>query len=197
MRESGRIRNLGTDYLAYVIIDSIVDDYFLIMELTEDRIQEIEAELADEGGKDIMQRIHSLKQEVIRLRRSTWPLREVISALSYTTSPLFDEGIKIYLKDLQDHIVHIIELSEVYRDMIAGTLDVHLSSMSHKLNSVMKTLTMIASIFIPLSFITGIYGMNFTRMPGLTWTYGYPVILAVMLAVALGMLGYFKKKKWW
>lgn len=194
--ERARIRKLGTDYLAYVIVDSIVDEYFVIMETMEDQIQELEAELSESPTNEVMQRIHRLKQQVVLLRRSVWPLREVIAGLTKTDSPLFDESIKVYLKDLQDHIVQVIELIDVYRDVLAGMLDLYLSTMSHRMNQIMKTLTMIASIFIPLTVVTGIYGMNFKHMPELSWKYGYPTTLGVMGLIAIGMVWFFRRRGW-
>ncbi len=194
--ERSRIRRLGTDYLAYVVIDSIVDEYFFTLERFEDRIAEVDEELTGLPGPEIIEEIHSMRREIILLRKSVWPLREVISSLSKTASPLFDKGIKVYLKDLQDHIFQIVELFEVFRDMVGGMLDIYLSTMSHRMNQIMKTLTMIASIFIPLTLITGIYGMNFVHMPELKWTYGYPIVLGVMALVAAGMLLFFKRRRW-
>lgn len=196
LNERARIRKLGTDYLAYVIVDSIVDEYFVIMETMEERIQDLETALSESPTNEVMQSIHRLKQQVVLLRRSVWPLREVIAALTKTDSPLFDESIKVYLKDLQDHIVQVIELIDVYRDVLAGMLDLYLSTMSHRMNQIMKTLTMIASIFIPLTVVTGIYGMNFKHMPELSWKYGYPTTLGIMGVIAIGMLWFFRRRGW-
>jgi magnesium transporter len=196
LREKNRIKRLGTDYLAYVIVDFIVDEYFVTMERAEDQIQELEKSLVTEPSTETMQSIHALRQDMILLRKSVWPLREVVAQLASTESELFDEGIQVYLKDLSDHILQVIEVIEVYRDMTSGMLDIYLSTVGQKTNEIMKTLTMIASLFIPLTLITGIYGMNFVDMPELHWAFGYPMALGLMAIVAAGMLLYFKKKKW-
>ena len=194
--ERARIRRLGTDYLAYVVIDSIVDDYFFALEQYEDRMAELDREISHNSNSHAIDDLHNVRQEIILLRKAIWPLREVIAALSKTESPLFDEGIKVYLKDLQDHIFQIAELVELFREMAKGMLDIYLSTMSHKMNEVMKTLTMIASIFIPLTLVTGCYGMNFVDMPELHWAFGYPLAIGVMVAIAIGMLAYFRRRGW-
>jgi magnesium transporter len=194
--ERNRIRRLGSDYLAYVLMDAIVDEYFFSLERMEDRIEEMEKELPEHPESETTRDIHRLRQEIIVLRKSVWPLREVIATLSKLESPLFDEGIKVYLKDLQDHIFQVVELLDVYRDMTKGMLDLYLSTMSHHMNQIMKTLTMIASIFIPLTLITGIYGMNFVHMPELQWRYGFPIVIAVMVVIGLGMLYWFRRRRW-
>ena len=194
--ERNRIRRLGSDYLAYVLMDAIVDEYFFYLERMEDKIEEIEKELPEHPETETTRDVHRLRQEIIVLRKSVWPLREVITTLSKLESPLFDEGIKVYLKDLQDHIYEVVELLDVYRDMTKGMLDLYHSTMSHHMNQIMKTLTMIASIFIPLTLITGIYGMNFTYMPELHWRYGYPTVIGVMIVIGLGMLYWFRRRRW-
>lgn len=194
--ERNRIRRLGSDYLAYVLMDAIVDEYFFYLERMEDKIEEMEKELPEHPETETMRGVHRLRQEIIVLRKSVWPLREVITTLSKLESPLFDEGIKVYLKDLQDHIYEVVELLDVYRDMTKGILDLYHSTMSHHMNQIMKTLTMIASIFIPLTLITGIYGMNFIHMPELEWRYGFPMVIGVMIAIGLGMLYWFRRRRW-
>ncbi|MBS0622493.1 MAG: magnesium/cobalt transporter CorA [Verrucomicrobia bacterium] len=196
-QERKRILRLGTDYLAYVIMDAIVDGYFLTLERFEERLQELDrAILQSHSSNTPIESVHAMRQELMVMRRTCWPLREVISALRLTSSPLFDEQIKVYLKDLQDHIVQTVEVIEVYRDTVRGMLDIYLSTMSHHMNQVMKTLTMIAAIFIPLTLITGIYGMNFQHMPELNWVFGYPAVLSAMVLVGLGMFLWFKRKGW-
>ncbi len=194
--ERNRIRRLGSDYLAYVLLDTIVDGYFLSLERMEDQIETIETELPDRPESKTTHEVHRLRQEIIVLRKSVWPLREVIATLSQLESPLFDAGIKVYLKDLQDNIFQVAELLDVYRDMTKGILDLYLSTMSHHMNQIMKTLTMIASIFIPLTLITGIYGMNFVHMPELEWRYGYPAVIGFMICIGLGMLYWFRRRRW-
>jgi len=191
-----RIRKMKADYLAYSLIDSIVDNYFIILERIGEQIEYLEEELVSNPTQETLSIIHSLKRELILLRKSVWPLREVIGALEREESLLVKETTKVYLRDVYDHTIQIIDTLETFRDIISGILDVYLSSISNKLNEVMKVLTIIATIFIPLTFIAGIYGMNFVYMPEIKWIYGYPVVLLLMLTVAVSMLIYFKKKKW-
>jgi magnesium transporter len=195
-REWSRVRKFGADYLAYVLVDSIVDDYFTVMEACEEKIEQFDNLLLGEPSTAVMKGIHHFKQEMKLLRRSVWPLREVVSSMQKANSPLLDTDIKAYVKDLQGHIVHIMDVIEIMRDSLSGMLDLYLSTVSHYTNQVMKTLTMIASIFIPLTVVTGIYGMNFTYMPELEWQYGYPLCLGLMVLISIGMLIYFKRKKW-
>jgi magnesium transporter len=192
----GKIRKMGPDYLAYTLLDAVVDSYFAILEKIGDRIEVLEDELVAESTEQTLQRVHRLKREMIILRRSVWPLREVISGLQRTESELITEATNIYLRDVYDHTIQIIDTIESFRDMVAGMVDLYLSSLSNKMNSVMKVLTIIATLFIPLTFIVGVYGMNFKYMPELKWHWGYPITLLVMAVVAAIMLIYFKKKKW-
>lgn len=192
----GRMRKLGPDYLAYALIDSIVDNYFVILEALGERIELLEEELINEPSAGTLQDLHDLKRGLLFLRRSIWPLREVISALHRGESPLIQATTLVYLRDVYDHTIQVIDTVETYRDMIAGMLDIYLSSVSNRMNEVMKVLTIIATIFIPLTFIVGVYGMNFDYMPELKVKWGYPVVWFVMVVIALFMLLYFKKKKW-
>lgn len=163
----GRIRKLGPDYLAYVLMDVIVDRYFLILERIGDRIEYLEEDLLDEPRPEIMQAIHRLKGEMLLFRRSVWPLREVISSVERGESVLISESTGIYLRDVYDHTIHVIDTVETFRDLLSGLLDLYISSVSNKMNEIMKVLTIIATIFIPLTFIAGVYGMNFRYMPEL------------------------------
>lgn len=198
----GRSRRMGADYLAYALIDAIVDDYFAILEHYGERIEAVEENLVNHPTPDSLRAIHRLKSEMIFLRRSVWPLREVINVLERGESPLIQQPTTVYLRDVYDHTVHVIDTVETFRDIISGMLETYLSSMSNRMNEVMKVLTIIATIFMPLTFIAGIYGMNFNtaasplNMPELNWKYGYPAAIAAMALVALGMIWYFKKKKW-
>ncbi len=198
----GRIRKMGPDYLAYSLLDAVVDSYFSILEKMGERIEVLEEELVTEPTEQTLQQIHRLKREMIILRKSVWPLREVISGLQRTESALIAESTSVYLRDVYDHTIQIIDTIESFRDMVSGMVDLYLSSLSNKMNSVMKVLTIIATIFIPLTFIAGIYGMNFNsekspfNMPELNWYWGYPVALLAMTIVAAIMLVYFRKKKW-
>jgi magnesium transporter len=192
----GRIRKMGADYLAYCLIDAIVDNYFIVLEKLGERVEVLEEELVTDPGQKTLQEIHSLKREMIYVRKSVWPLREVVSALERAESPLIKETTDIFLRDVYDHAIQAIDTIETYRDMLSGMLDIYLSSLSNRMNQVMKVLTIIATIFIPLTFIAGIYGMNFKYMPELTWRYGYFVVWGVMLAIGIVMVIVFKKKKW-
>ncbi len=192
----GRIRNMDADYLTYALIDAIVDNYFIILEKIGEKIEGIEEELLINPKPEILQAIHSLKREMIFLRKSVWPLREIISGLERGESSLIEKSTLIYLRDVYDHTIQVIDTIEAFRDMLSGMLDTYLSSVSNRMNDVMKVLTVIATIFIPLTFIVGIYGMNFRYMPELEWPFGYPLILFVMVAVAITMFFYFRRKKW-
>ena len=192
----GRIRKMGPDYLAYSLIDAIVDSYFTILEKMGEKIELLEEQLAVEPTEQTLHQIHRLKREMIVLRKSVWPLREVISGLQRTESALIKDSTSIYLRDVYDHTIQIMDTIESFRDMVTGMVDIYLSSLSNKMNSVMKVLTIIATIFIPLTFIAGIYGMNFKYMPELQWRWGYEAILLIMVAVAIVMLIYFRRKKW-
>ncbi len=191
-----RLRSQGSDYLAYSLLDAVVDHYFVILERLGAEIEEVEEDLVRNPTSEVLQSIHRLKREMIFLRKSVWPLREVISALERRESALIKETTLVYLKDVYDHTIQVIETLESYRDMISGMLDTYLSSMSHRLNEVMKVLTIIATIFIPLTFLAGVYGMNFKHMPELDLPWAYPALWAVMTMSALGMLAYFRRRRW-
>ena len=193
---------MASDYLAYALVDAIVDSYFAILEKVSERIESMEEELVSEPTEETLQQIHNMKREMISLRKSIWPLREVISGVQRSESSIIKETTEIYLRDVYDHTIQIIDTIESFRDMVSGMLDIYLSSISNKMNEVMKVLTIIATIFIPLTFIAGIYGMNFNpekspwNMPELNWYWGYPAVCLVMAVVAVIMLIYFRRKKW-
>jgi magnesium transporter len=191
----GIIRKNGADYLLYSLIDVIVDNYFIILEKLGEEVEDLENEVVSNPSPDTVQTIHRLKRNLIDLRRSIWPLREVLNNLSRGESELLKKT-SIYFRDVYDHTVQIIDTIETFRDMVSGVLDIYLSSVSNRMNAVMKVLTVIATIFMPLTFITGIYGMNFKYMPELEWKFGYPLVLIVMLCIGIGMIIYFKRKKW-
>jgi magnesium transporter len=195
-QNKGRVRKAAADYLAYALIDSIVDNYFVVLEQMGERIEDTEQELAANPTLETLQTIRAFKKEMVFLRKSIWPLREVASALERGESSLINESTGIYLRDVYDHTIQIIDTVESYRDMLSGMLDVYLSSISNKMNEVMKVLTIFAAIFIPLTFIAGIYGMNFAFMPELGWRWGYFGALLVMAIVAAVMIVYFKRKRW-
>ena len=197
-----KIRRFGADYLAHALIDVTVDSYFSIIETIGDLVSEIEENIVSDPGKGNMQKIHMLKREIIFLRKSVWPIREIVSGLQRKTTPLIKEETLIYLKDVYDHTIQVIDTIETYRDILGGMLDLYISSVSNRMNEIMKVLTIFASIFIPLTFITGLYGMNFNpeispfNMPELDWHFGYFFALGLMGLIALIMLIYFKRKNW-
>jgi magnesium transporter len=192
----GRIRKLGADYLAYALIDAIVDNYFMILEKLGETIEDIEDRLITNPTSETLQTIHDLKREMIFLRKSVWPLREVINRLERSESALINKSTFVYLRDVYDHTIQVMDAVETFRDMLSGMLDIYLSSVSNRMNEVMKVLTVIATIFIPLTFVAGIYGMNFRYMPELEQAWSYPTILILMLIVAMLMVVYFRRKKW-
>ena len=193
---SGRIRKMGNDYLVYALIDAIVDEYFVVLENIGDKIQNMEEEVLLSPVTETIQKLHRIKNQLLILRKSIWPLREVITNLERSESKLLKKQTVPYFRDIYDHTIQIIDMMETMRDMNSGLFDMYLSSLSNRMNEVMKVLTVIATIFIPLTFIAGIYGMNFRNMPELEWKWGYFAILGVMLVVALGMILFFRKKKW-
>jgi len=194
--DRGRIRKMGADYLAYALIDEAVDNYFMILEKLGERIEDIEDELVTNPTPETLHTIHNLKREMILLRKSVWPLREVISRLERWESSLIQKSTGIYLRDVYDHTIQVIDAIETFRDMLSGMLDIYLSSISNRMNEVMKVLTIIATIFIPLTLIAGIYGMNFKYMPELEQPWGYPVAFLIMFSIGIIMVIYFRKKKW-
>ena len=192
----GRIRKLGADYLAYSLIDAIVDNYFTIIEKLDEEIENLEDKVIIQPNPSNVQAIHKLKRDLIFLRKSVWPLREVISFLEKGESPLVLESTNIYLRDVYGHTIQVMDTVETLRDIISGILDIYLSSINTRMNEIMKMLTIIATIFIPLTFITGIYGMNFQNMPEIKWVWGYPIVLLGMSIIGIVMVIYFKRKKW-
>ena len=192
----GRIRNMGADYLMYTLLDAVVDNYFTVLEKLGERIEGLEERLVSNPTEQMLHRIHILKRELISLRKSVWPLREVISSLERSESGLIKKVTGVYLRDVYDHTIQVIDTLESFRDMASGVLDIYLSSISNRMNAVMKVLTIIATMFIPLTFIAGIYGMNFKYMPEMEWKWGYLTVWMVMIAVVIIMLTYFRKKKW-
>ena len=192
----GRIRKMKPDYLAYALVDTIVDHYFVVLEKLGENIEDMEEELVTNPTPETLQTIHTLKRELIFLRKSVWPLREVINVLERGESSLINESTGIYLRDVYDHTIQVIDTIETFRDMVSGMLDIYLSSISNKMNEVMKVLTIIATIFIPLTFVAGIYGMNFKYIPELEWHWGYFAVLSLMVLVVSWMILYFRKKRW-
>jgi magnesium transporter len=195
-KAKGRIRKMGSDYLAYSLLDAVVDGYFSVLETTGEKIESMEDQLVKNPTEKILRQIHSLKREMIYLRKSVWPLRELISNLQRSESELIAQSTGVFLRDVYDHTIQVIDTVESYRDIVSSMLDLYLSSISNRMNAVMKVLTIIATIFIPLTFVAGIYGMNFKYMPELEWRWSYAVVWLVMIAIAVVMIVYFRKKKW-
>jgi len=192
----GRIRREGADYLAYSLIDAVVDGYFNILERVEEKIEDAEQDLTVSPSPATLQTIRRLKRDMIFLRKSVWPLREAVSSLERCETALVQKTTGVYLRDVYDHTVQVIDTVESARDMLSGMLDIYLSSISNKMNEVMKVLTIFAAIFIPLTFIAGVYGMNFVNMPELQWKYGYFTVWSVMVLVAVTLLIFFRRRKW-
>ncbi len=198
----GRIRVGGADYLAYAIIDAIVDNYYPVLEAYGERLEDLEDSVVADPGPRVIGQIHEIRRELLALRRAIWPLRDALGVLLREEHELVEEETRIYLRDCYDHTIQVIDLLENYREIASGLVDVYLSSVSNRMNEVMKMLTIIATIFIPLTFIVGVYGMNFDthasrwNMPELGWRYGYAATWLVMLVIALGLVWYFRRKRW-
>lgn len=192
----GSIRKNGADYLMYALIDTVIDNYFVVLEKAGDMLADIEDELLVEPSQETLNKLYSLKREMLSIRRMVWPLREVIYKLERDDLKLIKKATRIYLRDVYDHIIRVIDSVETTRDLLGGMLDLYQSIMGNRMNAVMKVLTIISTIFIPLTFIAGIYGMNFEYMPELQWRYGYPAAWGVMILMVLVMFIFFKKKRW-
>jgi len=193
----GRVRSNGADYLLYVLMDAIVDNYFTLMEVMGEKIEELEENLFEEkSNNDLIQEIHSLKREILKIRRAIYPLREVVNRIDKVEDSLITEKTQLYLRDLYDHVIQVTESIDIQRELIWSLMDMYMTTISNRMNEVMKVLTIMATIFIPLTFIAGVYGMNFENIPELKFQYGYFVIWGVMVGVFLGMLYYFKRKEW-
>ena len=193
----GRLRKLGSDYLAYAILDTIVDQNFILIDSLDDAITSLEDDLlTTEPTQDTLNTIQKLKREIISIRRHVSPIRELVSEIIRSESELINEKTLIYLRDVYDHAIRVVASIESYRDILSGLLDIYISSVSNKMNEVMKVLTVFASIFIPLTFLTGIYGMNFEYMPELKWKWAYPGLWVAFITIPIVLLIYFKRKKW-
>lgn len=191
-----RIRKMGADYLAHALMDASVDSYFTVLEQIGMKLEDVEDETLNQPTPRTLEQIHKLKRNLIFLRKAVWPVREVASFLERSESPLIQKTTRIYFRDIFDHSLQLIDLIETFRDVAAGMLDIYLSSLSNKLNEVMKVLTIISTIFIPLTFLAGLYGMNFKNMPELGWRFGYYGVLALMIATVVFMLFFFRRKRW-
>lgn len=191
-----RINTLASDFLAYSLIDIIIDNYFVILENLGEQVEHLEDVLLLDPSKKALHEIHSLKRKVLHLRRAVWPLRELITNFERSESELIESSTHHYIRDIYDHVIQIIDTVETYRDSLSSMLDIYLSSVSNRMNEIMKVLTIISTIFIPLTFITGLYGMNFKYMPELSLKWGYPAVISIMLFTVTGLIIYFKRKKW-
>ena len=193
---ASRLRKNGVDYLAYGLIDSVIDNYFLILEHFGEEIEDLEEELIIHPTPETLKTIQKYKRDMIILRKSVWPLRELINCMQQIESEIIKDTTRIYLRDVYDHTIRVIESVEDFRDILSSMVDIYLSSISNKMNDIMKVLTVIATIFIPLTFIAGVYGMNFDNMPELHWSWGYPAVMLFMTLIGITMFIYFKKKRW-
>lgn len=196
VQAKGRIRKMGADYLAYALVDLMVDGYFTVLEKISESLEDLYEEVTSEPTQNTLNGIHRAKRELVFLRKSVWPLREAINSLARTDFEYMSDATRIYLRDVYDHTIQVIDTLESFRDLASGMLDTYLTSISNKMNEVMKVLTIMASLFIPLTFIAGIYGMNFEYMPELHWKWAYPAVWAVMIGLTCLMLAFFKRKKW-
>jgi magnesium transporter len=192
----GKIRGMGADYLAYALIDAIVDSYFSVLEDLGERIVNLEEELTAMPDRSTLHMINEIKKEIIFLRKAVWPLREAVSFLERGDSQLLSDATRLYFRDVYDHTVQVIDTVETYRDLLSGMFDLYLSSISNRTNEIMKFLTVIGTIFMPLTFLVGVYGMNFKHLPELEWHNGYFMLWGLMLALAAAMIIYFRRKRW-
>ena len=192
----GRLRQSGADYLLYALVDAIVDQYFAVLELSGEQIEAVQQAVVDDPKPETLNEIHALKRQLLFVRRAVWPLRDVMTSLSRSDCPFLQHPTKVFFRDVYDHVVQIVDTIEILREMVSASLDIYLSSVSYRLNAIMRVLTVITTIFMPLSFIASIYGMNFEYMPELRSPWGYPLVLGVMAAVGVGMLVLFRNKRW-
>jgi magnesium transporter len=192
----GRIRRMGSDYLLYRLLDAVVDTYFLLLERLGEKLESLEERVVTDPTPEVMREIHALRIDMTVFYRSVWPLREVVGALTRDDLPVIRKATGAYFRDVYDHTVQIIETMETDRDMVSGMLDIYVSSVSNKMNEIMKVLTVIATIFIPMTFLAGVWGMNFKHMPELDWHWAYPAFWGLMVLVAIFMLIYFRRRKW-
>jgi magnesium transporter len=195
-KDHGRMRAAGPDYLAYSLLDAVVDNYFPALERYGERLETVEQEVVTQPRSETLARIHDIKRDLLTLRRAVWPMREALTSLLRDDTPFIAGETRTYLRDCYDHSVRIIDILETDRETSFGLLEAYLSSVSNRMNEIMKVLTIIATLFIPLTFIVGIYGMNFAHMPELNWPWGYPLVMGLMAVLAAGMLVYFRRKGW-
>lgn len=192
----GNVRKRGADYLLYALLDNVVDNYFVVLESFGEKLDDLETELLENPNKNTLTKRHNFRRETLGLRRTVYPLREMVAAFEKLEEPLFSHNNKVFTRDLYDHAIKVIETVEIYRDMTSSLLDLYINSVSNKMNEIMKVLTIMTSLFIPLSFIAGVYGMNFDNMPELHHKYGYYIVWGVMIVVFIGLLIFLKRRKW-
>lgn len=192
----GRIRKAGADYLAYCLLDAVVDSYFTVLEHFGDEIEQIEESLVGNPKQEMIRHLHNLKRQMIFLRKAVWPMRDMVNNIERSDSELITPTTLIYLRDAHDHIIRVIDTVETYRDLLSGMMDLYMTSVSNRMNEVMKTMTIITTIFVPLTFIVGVYGMNFDIMPELRTQYGYYVVWLVMIIIVVLLFIFFRVKKW-
>jgi magnesium transporter len=201
-KSKGIIRKSGADYLTYALLDAIIDGFFPVLERYGEQIEDLEEEVIVKPTQKTLQKIYKIRRELLQLRRAIWPQRDVISSLMRDSGELISDEVRIYLRDCYDHAIQVIDMVETYRELTSGLMDVYLSAVSNKMNEIMKLLTVVSSIFIPLTFVAGIYGMNFNtekspyNMPELNWYWGYPMCLAIMAAIAGGLVFFFWRRGW-
>ncbi len=193
---SNYIRKKGADFLAYTLLDVVIDNYFDVLEKIGEKMEALDEQLINNPRPEILQEVYNLKREVIFMRKSIWPMREIVNRFEQVESEIVCQTTRAYLRDIYDHIIQVIDTEETFRDIISGMMDLYLSSISNRMNEIMKFLSIVGTIFIPLTFIVGLYGMNFEYMPELKSKYGYPTVLVVMILVSISMIIFFKKKKW-
>ena len=192
----GKIRSSGADYLAYAILDAVIDNYYPVLEQYSEQLDQLEDQVLSGANGRTIDRIHELKRDLLQLRRAIWPHREAMAALTREEFPTISESTRVYLRDCYDHVVQIVDLVTIYRELVADLRELYMSMLSHRTNDTMRVLTIIATIFMPLTFIAGIYGMNFKYMPELEWVLGYPMALALMGLTSAGMIYFFYRRGW-
>jgi len=192
----GRMRRMSADYLFYALLDAIVDSFFIALEALGEHIEELEDDVVERPSPELLRHIHEVKRELFEVRRATWPMRDAVSRLERDAGGLVSEDIEPFLRDVYDHTIQVVETTETFREILLAVQDTYLSSVSNRMNEIMKVLTIIATIFIPLTFIAGVYGMNFKHMPEIAQPWGYPVVLGLMTTVATIMVVYFRRRRW-
>lgn len=192
----GRLRRTGADYLGYALVDLIIDNYFIVLEALGEKYELLEDRLMQSRDPDVIQEINTARKEMVLFRRAVWPVRDIVTSLLRDESPIIRESTVVYLRDVYDHIIEVLEIGEMLREMVSLMVELYLTNISNRTNEIMKVLALISTIFMPLTFISSIYGMNFEHMPELRWTFGYPLAVSLMLAIALALLIFFRKREW-